>query len=51
MNSVNVNVSAPTDQSHVVVNNSSNQPVPAAQATGLEMPSAFDNGSQNTENP
>src|SRR4051812_33907748 len=51
MNSVNVNVSAPTDQSHVVVNNSPNQFVPAAQATGLVMPSARDSGSQNTENP
>src|SRR6185312_15504368 len=51
MNNVNVNVSAPTDQSHVVVNNSPIQPVPAAHAIGLLMPSARASGNQNTLTP
>lgn len=51
MNSVKVNVSDDTDQSQFVTNNSENQLVPAGQAIGLAMPSAFDSGSQNTENP
>jgi hypothetical protein len=51
MNNVNIIVSMLTDQSHCVVNSSVTQRVPGAQASGLAMPGAFDNGSQNTLKP
>src|SRR3569832_145578 len=50
-NSVNIQPSVDTFQSQVVANSDCTKPMSAGQSTDFVIPTARDNGSQNTENP
>ena len=50
-NRVNIQPRSATFQSQVVVNSAVIRPESAGQATAFETPTAWLNGSQNTENP
>src|SRR4051812_32919733 len=50
-NSVYIQPSVDTFQSHVAEKTEATKPMSAGQSTGLVMPIALDSGSQNTEKP